>query len=135
MPVAGYLLLGGAAVAVLGTLLNWYSLEGVDVNGFTDADDGGRDGPAFVVLAVILAGFGVTLLAAKRVLAVAILAVVFASFVVLAGFADFSDLNDRAELVEAFGGEVDIGPGIPVVIVGGLVALAGGIVALATRRR
>ena len=79
---------------------------------------------------MILAGFGVTTLVARRLLPIAILAVVIASFSTLAAIVDWSNVRDAVDFVGA-----STGPGLPVALVGSLVALAGGIVALATRRR
>jgi hypothetical protein len=127
-------MLGGAVLMVIGSLLTWFTIGDVDVTGFSDFGDEERDGPAFVGFAVVLAAFGVTTLAARRLLPIAILAVVIASFAVIFAFADYGDvleLEDTPLLTEEF----DAGPGLPVVIVGSLIALAGGIVALAKRRR
>jgi hypothetical protein len=55
---------------------------------------------------------------------------VFASFALIFALVDYGDISDFEEI-----GLVDAGPGVPVVILGSLVALAGGIVALAKRRR
>lgn len=133
--VGGLLLLGGAVLVVVGSFLTWFSFGDIDVNGFTEfgnraADEETRDGPVFVTLAVILAGFGITTLAAKRLLPIAILAVIFASLSVIAGLVDYADIQDAQDV---FG--VEPGPGLPVILLGSLVALAGGIVTLATRRR
>lgn len=130
MPVAGVLLLVGAALLVVGCILPWFSVSGTDYNGFGDEAGESRDGPFFVGMAVILAAFGITLLAARRVLAVAIIAVVVASFSLIAGLADYGDVSDLTDA-----GFADGGPGLLVVILGSLCSLAGGIVALAKRRR
>ena len=79
---------------------------------------------------MILAGFGITTLAARRLLPIAILAVVFASFALIFALVDYGDISDLEEV-----GLVEAGPGVPIVILGALIALAGGIVALAKRRR
>jgi hypothetical protein len=123
-------MIGGAVVMIIGCFLTWFTIRGVDVNGFTDLGDEDRDGPAFFGFAVILAAFGITTLAARRLLPIAILAVVLASFATIFALADYGDINDLEDL-----GFADGGPGLPVVIVGSLIALAGGIVALAKRRR
>jgi hypothetical protein len=127
---AGGLLIGGAAVMVLGSFLPWFTINGEDITGFSELGGEDRDGPAFVVFAVILAGFGITTLAARRLLPIAILAVVFASFALIFALVDYGDITDLEDL-----GLVEAGPGVPIVIVGTLIALAGGIVALAKRRR
>jgi hypothetical protein len=129
-PTAGWLLIGGAAVMVLGSFLPWFTINGEDITGFSELGGEDRDGPAFVVFAVILAGFGITTLAARRLLPIAILAVVFASFALIFALVDYGDITDLEDL-----GLVEAGPGVPIVIVGTLIALAGGIVALARRRR
>jgi hypothetical protein len=134
--IAAILLLVGSAVMVLGSLLPWLEGFGETINGFEeDADGDSNSGPAYVFLAVVFTGFAITFLAAKRVFAVAIISVVLAAFAVLAAFGDLSDANDAKDIVDAFGGDASIGIGIPVVILGALVALGGSIAALAKRRR
>ena len=133
MPIAATLLLIGAGLVILGSVLNWFSLGGYHVNGFTTGDnDDVNDGPFFTFFAVVFIGFAITFFAARRVFVLAILSVVFAGFVILPALSDLSDIND---LKDVFGDSISIGPGLPVVIVGGCVCLAGGIVALAKRRR
>jgi len=123
-------LLAGAAVITLGALLPWFELAGESFNGFSDLGGEVKDGPAFVLFAIILAGFGVATLAAGRLLPISILAVVIASFSALAAIVDLADVMDAVDFVGA-----STGPGLPVALVGSLLALAGSIVALATRRR
>ena len=123
-------MIAGAAVMIVGSFLTWFTIGGLDVNGFTDFGGEDRDGPVFFGFAVILAAFGITTLAARRLLPIAILAVVLASFAAIFAFADYGDVSDLEDL-----GFAEAGPGLPVVIVGSLIALAGGIVALAKRRR
>jgi hypothetical protein len=117
-------------VIVLGALLPWFEIAGESFNGFSDVGGEVRDGPAFALFAVILAAFGVTTLVAGRLLPIAILAVVIAAFSTLAAIVDWTDVMDTLDFVGA-----STGPGLPVALVGSLLALAGGIVALATRRR
>jgi hypothetical protein len=130
-PTAAGLMIAGAVVMIVGSFLTWFTIGGLDVNGFTDFGGEDRDGPAFFGFAVILAAFGITTLAARRLLPIAILAVVLASFAAIFAFADYGDVSDLEDL----GFVEKAGPGLPVVIVGSLIALAGGIVALAKRRR
>jgi hypothetical protein len=126
------LLIGGAVVIAIGSFLTWFTIEGEEITGFTELADETRDGPALVGFAVILAGFGITTLAARRLLPIAILAVVFASISLLVALVDYGDVVDLED--EPFL-TVEAGPGLPIAIVGSLIALAGGIVALAKRRR
>jgi hypothetical protein len=123
-------MIGGAVLMVIGSFLTWFSIDGQDVTGFTELAGDERDGPVFVGFGVILAAFGITTLAARRLLPIAILAVIFAGFGVIFSLADYSDISDFEEV-----GLVEAGPGVPIVIIGSLIALAGGIVALAKRRR
>lgn len=90
-----------------------------------------------MLLAMLLIGIGTALLLARRrrMSVVAKLAVAFAALlVVYASAALIASLVEKDD-VESSGGDLDIGPGLPVVIVGGLVALAGAIAAAAVRRR
>jgi hypothetical protein len=126
-------MIAGAVVMIIGSALTWFTIGGVDITGFSQLGGQDRDGPAFAGLAVILAAFGITTLLARRLLPIAILAVVFASFAAVIAFSDYGDVTDLENLDRA--DVFAVGPGLPVVIAGGLIALAGGIVALAKRRR
>ena len=133
--VGAALLLLGGALLIIGSLLDWYTQFGRDVNGFSTVDGETRNGPVFVFFGVVAAGFGVAMLAAKRMLAVAILGVVFSALAVLVAFIDLADVADAKDEAPLLGLELTQGPGLWVILVGGLVALAGGIAALAKRRR
>jgi hypothetical protein len=129
-------MIGGAALMVLGSFLTWFTLSGEDVTGFSELGGETRDGPIFLVLGVILAAFGITTLLARRMLAIAIIAVVLAALSLIAAVADYGDVNDLEDFDQALGRDAfEVGPGLPIIVVGTLVALAGGIVALAKRRR
>jgi hypothetical protein len=127
-------MIGGAALMVVGSFMTWFSIEDADFTGFTELGGEERDGPAFVGFAVILAAFGIATLAARRLLPIAILAVVLSGFALIFAVADFADVNNVG-VDSPFELTVTAGPGLPVVAVGALIALAGGIVALAKRRR
>lgn len=137
MPVGAWLMVAGGVLAIIGSFLEWFSIEGESYTGFggEGVDDEVRDGPVFVFLGIVVGGLGVAMLAAKRMLAVAILGVVFAAFLVLAALADLGDVSDVQDLANAFGVEFSTGPGLYVVLVGGLAGLGGSIAALAKRRR
>jgi hypothetical protein len=126
-------MIAGAVVMVIGSVLTWFTIGGVDISGFSELGGEDRDGPAFAGLAVILAAFGITTLLARRLLPIAILAVVFAAFAAVIAFSDYGDVSDIEHLDRS--DVFDVGPGLPVVIAGSLIALAGGIVALVKRRR
>ena len=123
-------MLVGAVVIVVGAVLPWFSIDGEGYNGFRELGGESRDGPAFLTFAIVLAGFGITTFVARRLLPIAILAVVVAFFSALAALVDWADVRDRVDFTGA-----STGPGLPVALVGSLVGLAGGIVALVTRRR
>jgi hypothetical protein len=133
-PVGAYLAIAGAILLIVGSFLTWFSVGDMDVTGFTDDFGDTKDGPVFVTFGVLFLAFGITTLLAKRVLAVAIIGVVLAVLAIMAGLADYGDVTDAEDL---FGDSATFsaGPGLPVIIVGGLLALAGSIVVLAKRRR
>lgn len=133
-------LIAGAVLLVVGSFLNWAEVDlgdfgSTSFNGFA-SDGGTKDGPVFVFFALVLGGFGIAMLAARKVLAVSILSVVFAVLAVLAAVADLKDVSDLESDLGGFGGfEVQVGPGLWVVLLGALVALGGGIATLAFRRK
>lgn len=125
-------MIAGAVLLVVGSVLTWFTFGDLDVNGFTTLPNASdeeqvRDGPVFVFFAVVLAGFGIATLAARRNLAVAILAVIAGALATLAALIDLIDVLD-------LGDAVDVGPGLPIVMIGALVGLVGSIVVLAKRR-
>jgi len=129
-------MIAGAFVVIVGCFLPWLTVEGDSFNGFAEDDSGdSNDGVVFLVLAVAVLGFGITTLVAKRLLPIAILTVVFASFILLGSIADLSEVSDAMDVGERFDLDISIGAGLPIILVGSGGALAGGIVALATRRR
>ena len=133
--VGAVLLIAGGALSILGSFLNWFSIEGENYTGFSGDGGDTKDGPVFVFLGVLALGFGVAQLMARRVLAVAILAVVFASFALLAAFADLGDVSDAMDFAEAIGIEASTGPGLWIILVGAMISLGGGIATLAKRRK
>lgn len=134
------LLIVGGLVMIIGSALNWYSINGVDLNGFKDTIDPDtgelttNTGGVFVMFGIASIGFGVAQLAARRVLSVAIIAVVICSTTALMALAELGMTSDRRDYVEPFN-PFSMGVGIYVVIVGSLVALAGAIATLSRRRR
>ena len=137
--VGAALMIAGGVLLILGSFLNWFTLTDgittVDFTGHTDVGGESKDGPVFVFFGVLAVGFGVAMLAAKRVLAVAILGVVFSVLAVFAAFVDLADVADAKDEAPLQGLELTQGPGLWVCLLGSLLALAGSIAALAKRRR
>jgi hypothetical protein len=137
--VGSVLLVIGGLGLVAGSLLDWVTIGGERFNGFSDdvltLDDGSNGGPAFVFFAVLLVGFGIAQFAARKVLAVAIIAVVVASFALLGVLAEVSDMSDAVRFGELFGAPASWGPGVPVLALAAMISLAGAITTLAKRRR
>jgi hypothetical protein len=123
-------MIAGAAIVGVGCLLPWLDFADQSLNGFDDGPDDVALGPGLIFLALVVFAMGITTLAAKRILAIAIIGIVAAAFCLAASAAQLADYSDFADFV---GG--DIGPGLPVAVGGSLVALAGAIVTTAKRRR
>ena len=129
-PVGGVLMVAGAGIVGVGCFLPWLEVLNESINGFDEGPDDVALGPGLIFLALVVFGMGITTLAAKRILAIAIIGIVAAAFCLAAGAAQLADYSDFADFV---GG--DIGAGLVVVVVGSLIALAGAIVTTAKRRR
>lgn len=134
-------MLVGAVLSGVACFLPFLSGGGESVNGFDDVPvfflstdttivDDSPGGPLFIFLAIILAGFGIATLAAGRLLAIMIIGIVLAAFGLLAGAAYTSDYSDVADITG-----LDLGAGLPLVIVGFAISLAGAITGIAKRRR
>ena len=87
-------------------------------------------GGFFVLLGVVLIGFGIATLAAGRVLPIMIIGIVFAAFAVLVTITHLADYVDVTDTTSA-----SLGPGIIVTMLGSAAALAGAIAGCATRRK
>lgn len=135
VPVGSWLLLIGAVAVGIGSFLTWYTIAGTAINGFDIDSDETTNGGGLIFMAIVLAGFAITGLFARRVLAVAILAVIFGAFTVLFVIGALSDGSDLKSLVDAVRQDFTWGPGLWVALGGSLVALAGSIVTLSKRRR
>ena len=126
-------MIAGAVIAIIGCFLPWLTILDVTNNGFDEAP--GEDaalGPAVIFFCVVVMGMGITTLAAKRILAIAVIGIVAASFSLLisaAQLADYSDFADTPFL------DAELGAGLPIVVLGSLAALAGAIVTCARRRK
>lgn len=151
--VGGVLLLVAAGLLVLGTFLPWVSNQGQSLNGMSnfycasgeciatdesidaeflrsDAIEIEAPGRATLVGAAILASFGLALVLAGRVVAVAILALVSSSLGLLVSLGLYA-VADRVTDTWRF--DATLGSGPMVVILSAAVGIAGSIVALAQR--
>lgn len=126
-------MIAGAVIATVGCFLPWLTntIFG-DINGFDEGPDDVALGGGVIFFAVVLLGMGITTLAAKRILPIAIIGIVASTLCLLVGVAQLADYSEWADLSD---NPSEIGPGLVVVVLGSLVALAGGIVACAKRRK
>jgi hypothetical protein len=132
--LGAWLLIAGGALLIVGSFLDWFSVLGETYTGFSSGDGGSKDGPVFVFLGAVLLAFGVAQLVARKVLALGILAIVVGALAVLAALADISDVSDVVDLADSIGVDASSGPGLWVILIGAMVALAGGIATVAKRR-
>ena len=125
-------MIAGAVIAAVGCFLPWLTIGDSTLNGFDEGPDDAALGGGVMFFAVVLLGMGITTLAAKRILPIAIIGIVAAALCLMVGAAQLADYSDFAD-VEFF--DAEIGAGLPVVALGSLVALAGAIIACAKRRK
>lgn len=133
--VGATMLVLGGVMLIAGSFLTWFSVLGESYTGFSDGEGGTKDGPVFVFFGVLALGFGLAQLMARKVLAVGILAIVFAAFALIAALADIGDVTDVVNLADGIGVDASSGPGLWIILIGAMVALAGGIATVAKRRQ
>lgn len=129
------LVMAGSLVSFIAVFLPWVSANGESQNGTgefitSDFDFIENPGAAVIVFGVVTIGLGIALFFAGRVLAVAILAIVFASIALLVGLGMVGIASDTSDFV---GGSLGVGAILQPIAP--LVTLAGSIVATAKRRR
>ncbi len=137
-------MVAGAIVAIVGVFLPWLTGGFAERNGtdryvLFDPDDPFQityteftaPGNASIAIAVVLAGLGIALFFAGRVLAVAIVGIIVSVIAVFVGAFMIGIASDTRE----FDGGGDFGIGLILQPLAPLAALAGSIVATATRRR
>jgi len=129
-PASG-MLLAGAAVTVLGSVLPWATVEA----GFESEQVNGTDGDGVltIILAIAALAFGIPGLL-KRSKGLLITALVATILIVVIALADIGDVSSVAEEV-GFGVEATVGVGLWLVLVGGIVAMIGAIMAVRNRNR
>jgi hypothetical protein len=138
--MAGVMLLIGAALAALGSVLTWGEFPDAVVvpgiprtfDGFTELAGESTDGPFFAVFAAILAVFGVTLLLAKRITALLVLGGILAGFGAVAAVIDLLDVADPDGVPAAL--QPSVGLGLPVVVGGFVLAFVGAVIGLVRGR-
>ncbi len=134
----------GSLITIVGVFLPWATGGGNSYNGMaTFVDDTftafESPGAVSIFLGVVTIGFGIAMFFAGRVLAVAILAIVFASFTLLWGLAVISIATDAVavgnSLFDADEASGDPGFGAILQPISALITLAGAIVCTAKRRQ
>ena len=140
--VAGWLIVAGALALLLGSTMTWMTVRGPGVNdsSSTSGMDIG-DGRITVVLAIALAVLGAGLLTGRlnrlggtKVAAMG--ALVAGAAGVAATAIDIADVADRAARLGVPAGAVtSVGSGLWLCFLGGLLAVAGGLMAFANRER
>jgi hypothetical protein len=133
---AAMLVMVGAVLAGVAVFLPWLSIDGVTQTGtgvFVTTDFELYDSPGSGVLfvAAVLLGLGIALYVADRVLAVAIIAVVFASIALIVAIAMIGIVSDAQELA----GDGTLGVGVFALVPAAALALGGSIWATSRRRR
>lgn len=129
------LMVVGSLISIIGVFLPWLSDGGRSQNGtgiFLGSDLTLYDNPGagVIVFSLVTAGLGTALFFAGRVLAVAIIGIVFAVIALFIGLAMVSIASDTADF-----GDGSIGFGAILQPIAPLVTLAGSIVATAKRRK
>lgn len=141
--VGALLMIIGAVVTAICTALPWLKVDGANGNGFDDYFSN-RDGELkilqgpgkiWIFFAVVVVGLGIALYLAGRVLAVAIIGIVFAAIGAFFVLGSITIASDNKDLASAAGNDASLQFGLYLGIVGMLVALAGAITATAKRRR
>ena len=119
----------GGALMIAGSILHWFDLDHVTYNGFTSGLEGVTNvkGGIFDVLGVVVLGFGITQLLAKKVIALGIIGAVLSALALLVGLKALSDINDLVDLGRLFGADVSTGPGLYVAVAGGILGTIGSI--------
>ena len=131
--LGGGLIVAGAVLTAIGVFLPWLDDGGNTRSGtdlFFTSDGEIFDGPGNLMLAIsfVLAGLGIALFFAGRVLAVAIIAIVMSGIAVLMGLGMIGVASD-----DILGGDLQIG--VILQPIAPLASLAGSIVVTAKRRR
>lgn len=139
--VAGWMVLAGAVALLAGSSMPWMQVRGPRVgDSATESGVNLGDGRITIVLAILLAVLGVGIVTGRlakvggtRVGAMGALVAGAAAVAVTA--VDIADVAERAQRLGVPPGAVtDVGMGLWLCFVGGLLAVAGGLMAFANRR-
>jgi hypothetical protein len=140
--VGAWMVIGGAAALVLGSTMPWMHVRGPRVSDATTASGMNiGDGRITVVLAMLLAVLAAGILTGRmqriggtKVAAMGVLVAGAAAVAVTA--VDIADVADRASRLGVPAGAVtSVGSGLWLCFLGGVLAVAGGLMAFANRDR
>ena len=139
--VAGWMVLAGAVALLAGSSMPWMQVHGPRVgDSATETGVNLGDGRITIVLAILLAVLGVGILTGRLVKVGgtkvgAMGALVAGAAAVAVTAVDIADVAERAQRLGVPPGAVtDVGMGLWLCFVGGLLAVAGGLMAFANRR-
>jgi hypothetical protein len=135
--IAGIVTMVGGLLLIVGALVPWLTANGESVNGLDtyfyekngDLNSADSPGSTWIFCGIVLLGLGLTLVLAKRVLPVAIVAIVFGGLSLLFVFGSWAIASDSKT------GDIKYGAGLIVGTLGAAAAIAGSIMATAKRRR
>ena len=131
----GILLAVAGVVTMIGSFLTWAKAV-ADFNGATTSvagTDGQRDGKITVVFGAIMLALGILIVLRQGRLWVGIVGIVTAALTVIVALADIGDIGEKSDDLRGLG-HIDVGAGLVVVLLAGVVALVASIVAVCVRR-
>lgn len=134
VPWTGAVLALSGLLIAIGSFMTWVNTN-VGGDSTIAGTDGDRDGKITVVFGVILLALGVLILARQGRLWVSIVGTVLSAITVLVALADIGDISDKNDTAQSIGiGHLDVGPGLVMIMIVSLAALAASIVAICVRR-
>jgi len=137
----GWLAVASAALVAVAAFLVWAKVSGlgesIEIKGIGDdaegADTGANDGVLTLILAIAAAVLGIVRGLGRWALGAAITILVCGAITVMIALADIGDVSDLKDIAPE-GVTVDVGIGLTLTLVGGLVMTVVGIVGIVKRR-
>lgn len=131
--VGATLVVAGGVLLIVGSILNWFDLDGITFNGFTSGLETFTNvkGVLFGLVGAVVVGFGIVQLAAHRIVAIGVLGGTTSLVGLMVALKALSDVDNVVELGRFLGADISTGPGLYVAILGAIVALIGSVATVA----